>query len=601
MAKRTPLKKRTTSAGNYFSKPKEDVDFFSSGCRLLDLALGGGWAERRVSNVIGDRCLAGDTIVSVQRGTKPRKMTLAALYKRHHGHHHNKQRTLETHLLADVGGYVETVRMADIIKTGTKQLYKITDELGNTIRASKNHKFYTTNGWESLSTGLRVGTRVHFWHSARRSGDNLVRKHRSYTYSIPYHPHGQQNVVEDRDYKRLPTCRLIIEATMNDMDLDSFIQILRKDPKRAAALQYTDPSLEVHHRNDDCGDDSFNNLMLLTPEEHYKMHAESRSVAIRKTSTTRIVSITKDKVEPTFDVTMEAPYHNFIANGFVVHNSTGKTLIAIEAATNFARKYPKAKIRYRETEHAFQQKYAEALGMPLNRVDFGEPMWTVEDLFEELQYRAEHSKQPEFFIVDSLDALTSRAEQKRGIDEGSYGGEKAKKMSELFRRLIGAMEDKDITLMIISQIRDKIGAMFGRKWTRSGGRALDFYSSQNLVLAHLGQVQQTINKIKRATGVTIKAQVDKNKVGLAYRSADFNILFGYGIDDAKSCVDWLESTGGFGHENEALSSMKKDAFLKAIHEGCPGLDNLFSTLHAAVDARWYEIEDKFLPKAKKYA
>jgi recombination protein RecA len=42
------------------------------------------------------------------------------------------------------------------------------------------------------------------------------------------------------------------------------------------------------------------------------------------------------------------------------------------------------------------------------------------------------------------------------------------------------MSDADVTLLIVSQVRDKIGAMFGAKHTRTGGRALDFYASQVL-------------------------------------------------------------------------------------------------------------------------
>src|SRR6202035_1171122 len=52
--------------------------------------------------------------------------------------------------------------------------------------------------------------------------------------------------------------------------------------------------------------------------------------------------------------------------------STGKTGLAIEACANFARKYPKAIIRYRESESAFDELYSEILGMPLDRIDFGD-------------------------------------------------------------------------------------------------------------------------------------------------------------------------------------------------------------------------------------
>src|SRR5205085_2167318 len=162
------------------------------------------------------------------------------------------------------------------------------------------------------------------------------------------------------------------------------------------------------------------------------------------------------------------------------------------------------------------------LGMPLDDVDFGHiedqdnPVRTIEDLYEELEYRVAHSKSPELMVIDSLDSFSTRAEMARKIDEGSYGTEKAKQMSALFRRINSAMSEKDITMMIISQIRDKIGVLYGRKWGTSGGKALGFYTTQRLVLKETGKVERTHRGIKRTIGIDIEAYVDKNKAGAAY-------------------------------------------------------------------------------------
>src|SRR5258708_4237909 len=66
--------------------------------------------------------------------------------------------------------------------------------------------------------------------------------------------------------------------------------------------------------------------------------------------------------------------------------STGKTLLAIEACANFVRTYPKGRMRYREAEAAFDRSYAEALGMPIDRVEFGDEdkFRTVSDFFKDL-------------------------------------------------------------------------------------------------------------------------------------------------------------------------------------------------------------------------
>src|SRR5206468_8961680 len=106
------------------------------------------------------------------------------------------------------------------------------------------------------------------------------------------------------------------------------------------------------------------------------------------------------------------------------------------------------------------------------------------------------------------------AEQKREIDDGSYGANKAKKMGELFRRLVADLEEANVLLIVVSQLRDKIGVMFGEKQTRTGGRALDFYASHIVWLAEIGKIKKTIQKVERVIGVNVRARVKKNKVGL---------------------------------------------------------------------------------------
>ena len=279
--------------------------------------------------------------------------------------------------------------------------------------------------------------------------------------------------------------------------------------------------------------------------------------------------------------------------------STGKTLLAIEASANFIRKYPRGKVLYREREFAFDKQYAAAVGMPLKSVDFGKGISTVEDMFEEWQRLTNRtSSQPILYIVDSLDALTDRAEQKRKIDKGSYGASKAAMMSELFRRLIEGVSSTGMTVLIISQMRDNIAAaQFGRKWTRSGGRAMDFYASIVLVLALVGKIIRQKEKIERVTGVHIRAYCDKNKITQPYRSAEFDIRFGWGMDDVGACLDWLKQSGGLGN---ILGGMKEPAYLAMMENRSGAWERALADLHTLVERRWFEIETSFLPSKRKY-
>lgn len=220
--------------------------------------------------------------------------------------------------------------------------------------------------------------------------------------------------------------------------------------------------------------------------------------------------------------------------------SSGKSLLAAEAIKNFCVKYPDGKLWYSDVERALDPEHLVKLKVPQQRVELIK-MATVEDFFNHLDGRAQalsHNTQG-LFIVDSLDALSDQAELERGIEEGSYNMQKAKKLSELFRRANQIVESKAITVMVISQTRDEIGAMFAKK-TRSGGKALEFYCSQIVWMHEKGKIERTVQQIKRPIGIKVKAKCEKNKVGEPFRDCELQIIFSRGIDDLGSNLEFLE-------------------------------------------------------------
>lgn len=285
--------------------------------------------------------------------------------------------------------------------------------------------------------------------------------------------------------------------------------------------------------------------------------------------------------------------------------STAKTGTATEVMINFAKLLLDGDIAYRETEAAWDNAYAEAMGLPLDRIDFGDtenPIITVEDFYEDFDKfcdKQKASKRPGLYVLDSFDALSDDAEMARDIDKASFGAAKAKKMSEMFRKITRKQEQANVLLFIVSQVRDNIGAMFGEKHKRSGGKALDFYASQVFWLAHIKILKRTINKVERPYGIELKAKVKKNKVGMPFREADFTFEFGFGINDLLASVQWLSEVGRLDAFNLKVGEFKD--YVK-------GINDMTTAEYAeergkaaeAVKLVWAEIETTFLPKRSKY-
>ncbi len=289
--------------------------------------------------------------------------------------------------------------------------------------------------------------------------------------------------------------------------------------------------------------------------------------------------------------------------------STGKTLLAIEAMSNFARAYTKGRIRYREPEACFIDEYAAALGMPIERVEFSrkddpDPAKadTVENFHRDLKkFIKSLDGDPGLYILDSLDALSDEGEVGREVGEASYGTGKAKGMSEFFRKINNSIEASNICLIIISQTRQNIGVTFGRKYTRSGGSALDFYAAIIVYLAHVGEIRRTVNKVKRTVGVKVKARCTKNKIGLPFRDCEFPIIFAYGIEDITASLDWLKQNGCMSLSGMTLKDAK-ELRAKALKVDLTReeIATYRKSLSKAVKRGWREVETSFLPKQGKY-
>jgi recombination protein RecA len=302
---------------------------------------------------------------------------------------------------------------------------------------------------------------------------------------------------------------------------------------------------------------------------------------------------------------LDLPLGGGYAQGRVVNivgdKSAGKTLLAIEACAVFAREYSADSVRYCEAENAFDDDYAEIVGMPPG-IGKAEDIRTVEDFVADLkEFLADRDGSPCLYVLDSLDSLSSAAEMERKEGEASYGTEKAKALSEFFRKEIGTIEKAKCVLLIISQVRDNIGVTFGEKHKRSGGKALDFYCSQVLWLAVTQKIKKTVRGIDRVIGNKVIAKVKKNKVGPPFRETDISIIFSYGVDDEISMLEWLVKNKGGGLLPRSADAIKKELLAAREAQDRSAVRAIHQTLGNAVIDHWTDIEEALAPPMRKHA
>lgn len=301
-------------------------------------------------------CLTGDTQIMIRKpGGKGGKYdTLESLFYRFNNRvvegkrlgkvkkavrSWEQNRKIITYSFNDQNKCLVPNAIAGVVYSGVKPVYKITTEYGNTIKATMDHKFLTKDGnfvpLSALSVNDLVVTKDKgLYLEDFRKGRNKNRSLGVLT-QVGNHPNARVKIINKLSYTFHPMCRLVVEARMNNLTLEDFLFELQGD---ISHLNFLPADMEVHHKDQNRLNNKLDNLEVLTKEEHARLHTVDKESSLYKYTNMakyqKITSIEYIGEEDTYDIQMDDPYHNFVANGFVVHNS-GKTLVSKSIANYF--------------------------------------------------------------------------------------------------------------------------------------------------------------------------------------------------------------------------------------------------------------------------
>ncbi len=292
------------------------------------------------------------------------------------------------------------------------------------------------------------------------------------------------------------------------------------------------------------------------------------------------------------------PYGGFYLgtiNNIIGDSAAGKTFLlwTIFAEMVYDRRFRDYDLRYDEPEASLAFNIDKLFGDTVEqRVITSVISASVEEFHDNVMELLEEDKKksvkPFVYGLDSLDAICTEDEIERDVRKGTFGGQKPKLISEILRKIVQRIKGSSSAVFVISQTRDNIGVSFGEKKTRSGGKALKFFSTHELWMAITGHIKRK----ERDVGVNVKVKISKNKLTGKLRTVSFPIYYDYGIDDIASCIDFLVEEDIWSETKKVIDtkgfvdkSMHHTKLIAEIED-----NNRRKELIDLVAETWYDIE-----------
>lgn len=169
-------------------------------------------------------------------------------------------------------------------------------------------------------------------------------------------------------------------------------------------------------------------------------------------------------------------------------------------------------------EHRFNPAWAAQQGVNLERLMVIDPL-TAEDALSAIEVLARNGTP--LTVVDSVAALTPKAEMDGEMEDNAMGV-----MQRLMRKALGKTTGycarAGATLVLLNQVRSKIGVVYGNPEFTPGGKSIEFQASVRIEMKRTAWIEE--EKIR--VGNRTRARVVKNSTGAPWGEAEFDIYYG---------------------------------------------------------------------------
>lgn len=199
------------------------------------------------------------------------------------------------------------------------------------------------------------------------------------------------------------------------------------------------------------------------------------------------------------------------------------------------------------------------------------------DIMEDLM-KIIYRKSPDTLVGVALDSVAGSSVASE--IEDTYGkagmGKHARILSQAFRKIMPMVEEMNTCFILVNQLKEKIGVMFGNPTTYIGKNPIDFHSSITMEMVQGGTYPE---KSPDPEGIITRVWVSKNKVHKPFAKLEYITWFDRGIDTLWESIDFLhKDCKAFGDTAGYLEWEGKKRRQKELYEMAAADPKLAATI-----------------------
>lgn len=210
--------------------------------------------------------------------------------------------------------------------------------------------------------------------------------------------------------------------------------------------------------------------------------------------------------------------------------SSGKTTISLMAMAEYFKTDDKRAALIIDAEYSFDKKYAESLGVDMNRLIVIQPDHLAEG--DSVLKKCLEDNLIGFFLVDSIAALLPKSVIENEADASNIG-KHAQAIGNMFKKSNMFVGKNKVTALWVNQIRDKIGG-YGGGISLPAGHAPKFYASIMIKVMRGSKVDNKDGTYTNRGWI----RVEKNKTYPPYKEGEYDMEHGSGISVAQEVRDY---------------------------------------------------------------